>query len=163
MSNRHVYTILIAIALQLVVFSVHASDEPQHFRAGSLANILGTHRGQPFLLNVWSLTCPPCRGELDLLARARQEHPGLDVVLISTDAASQGREIQSLLRSKGLGNVESWVFAEANAQRLRYEIDAKWFGEMPRSYFYDAKHKRLAVSGVLTPMQIDTWAKAVKR
>ena len=37
----------------------------------------------------------------------------------------------------GLGKVEQWVFADPMPERLRFEIDRRWYGELPRTHFYD--------------------------
>ena len=46
--------------------------------------------------------------------------------------------------------------------KLRYGIDPSWFGELPRSYFYDAAHNRLPHSGALNEDHIEAWLAAVK-
>jgi thiol-disulfide isomerase/thioredoxin len=143
--------------------AVAAEAQPRSFKTGSLAQILAARQGKPFLLNLWSLTCPPCRSELDLFAKLRKQHPKFDVVLIAADDPEYAAEAQDYLVKRGLAGVESWIFAEADLQKLRYEIDAEWFGEMPRSYFYDAKHKRIPISGALKAEQLESWIKAVKQ
>ncbi len=140
-----------------------AEAQPRPFKAGSLARILTSRQGKPFLLNLWSMTCPPCRSELDLFAKLRKDHPKFDLVLIAADDPEYGTEAQGYLRQRGLPEVESWIFADADMQKLRYEIDAEWFGEMPRSYFYDAQHKRIPISGALKTEQLEAWIKAVKQ
>jgi hypothetical protein len=133
-------------------------SEPRPFKPGSLSEIIGDRQGQPFLLILRSVDCPPCRKELDLLAQTRRAHPELDLVLIATDdITSYAQEVHAILKKHGLGDAESWIFADPNAQRLRYEIDPKWYGELPRGYFYDAAHHRLGVSGALKPEHLSAW------
>ncbi|MGH8608413.1 MAG: TlpA family protein disulfide reductase [Gammaproteobacteria bacterium] len=127
------------------------------FVSGSLSTILATHEKEAFLMALWSLDCPPCREELALLGEIHRENPWLRLVLISTDDGSQAETAQEVLHESGLDNVESWIFGEPNAQRLRYEIDAAWYGELPRSYFYAANHKRVSVSGALKPQHLEAW------
>lgn len=136
---------------------------PQPFRSGSLTAIAAAREGKPFVLNLWSINCPPCRGELALLAKLAREHPKVDLVLVAADEPADAGEVQTVLADRGLGAVESWIFDEADAQRLRYEIDSVWYGELPRSYFYDASHKRIAVSGVLKEEQLSAWVAAIER
>ncbi len=136
---------------------------PQPFRSGSLTAITAPRTGRAFLLNLWSLNCPPCRAELALLAKLAREHPKFDLVLIAADDPADAGEVQAVLADQGLGAVESWIFDEADAQRLRYEIDSGWYGELPRSYFYDASHERIAVSGVLKEDQLSAWVAAIER
>lgn len=137
-----------------------AADQLRPFRTGSLSEIVATQEGKPFLLNVWSLTCSACRAEMSMLAKLRQEYPNFNLVLVATDDIARSAEAQAFLLERGLAQVESWIFAEPNPQRLRYEIDSGWYGELPRSYFYDAKHERLGVSGALKSEQIQAWLQA---
>jgi hypothetical protein len=37
-----------------------------------------------------------------------------------------------------------------------FEIDPKWYGELPRTYFLDAAHQRTGVSGVLSKEDYET-------
>lgn len=129
----------------------------RRFVSGSLSTILAAHEREAFLMALWSLDCPPCREELALLGKMHRENPGLRLVLISTDDGSQAETAQEVLHERGLNNVESWIFGEPNAQRLRYEIDAAWYGELPRSYFYGTDHDRVSISGALKPQQLEAW------
>ena len=51
------------------------------------------------------------------------------------------------------------MFAEAVPERLRYAIDPAWGGELPRSYLFDAAHRRQAHSGLLDEAQLKDWLK----
>jgi len=41
--------------------------------------------------------------------------------------------------------------------KLRFYIDPGWYGELPRSYFYDAAQQRSGHSGALTRAQLQDW------
>lgn len=144
--------------------SVPAGDlAPRPFRSGSLTAIAAAREGKPFVLNLWSINCPPCRAELALLAKLAREHPKFDLVLVAADDPDDAGEVQAVLADRGLGAVESWIFDDADAQRLRYEIDSGWYGELPRNYFYDPAHNRISVSGVLKEEQLSAWIAAIER
>jgi hypothetical protein len=132
------------------------------FKTGSLEQIKAAHTGQPFLLLLWSLECASCIKEMSDIAKAKAQHPEMAVVMVSTDEESSRGEAQETLAKHGLQKLEQWIFAEPNAQRLRYEIDPQWFGELPRSYFYDASHQRLPVSGAINNELIETWRTGVQ-
>ncbi|MEC4748515.1 hypothetical protein [Methylomicrobium sp. Wu6] len=127
------------------------------FETDSLEKIQVAYAGRPFLLVLWSLDCPPCRKELDLLGKIKKRHPDLHLVLISTDPAELSGQISSVLVKYRLAITDAWVFSQTSAERLRYMIDPAWYGEMPRSYFYDPQHNRVGVSGALNAQQIETW------
>jgi len=131
------------------------------FISGSLSEILSIRKGKPLMVVLWSIDCPSCLHELGLLKKIRQKYKNSDFVLISTDDISLQSEIREVLERRGLGDIESWAFADGNAQRLRYEIDPQWYGEIPRTYFYDAEHNRVSLSGTLTAQHIEAWLKTV--
>jgi hypothetical protein len=100
--------------------------------------------------------------EMKKVNKARHGYRKLDLVLIATDNITSAREVYATLSKHGLGDVESWIFADPNAQRLRYEIDPRWYGELPRSYFYAAEHKRVGLRGALKPEQLKVWLESLQ-
>jgi hypothetical protein len=137
-----------------------APAQPSAFGLNDLRAIEERHHGRPFLAVLWSLDCAPCRSELELLGELRRTHPELDLVLISTDPGSTEAATLEILSSHGLAAVESWAFADANAERLRFSIDPEWFGELPRAYFYDGNGSRRGVSGALSQETVVDWLRA---
>lgn len=128
-------------------------------QAGSFAALVAARREQPFLLVLWSITCGPCRDEFALLREMRAHHPRLPLVLISTDDATDEALAATALKDFAMDGEESWIFAD-DAQKLRFEIDPGWYGELPRAYFYDASHRREGVSGSLARTRIESWIRA---
>lgn len=150
-----------AIALCLAAIATQAEGAaPKSFVAGSMKQIVEARQGKPFILGLWSLTCAHCREELSLLAKFMKNHPGVEVVLISTDTPEDAEEVAATLRQHGLDLAESWVFADPFAERLRFEIDRKWRGELPRTYLFDAARNAAAFSGKLDPQQLESWVQA---
>ena len=49
------------------------------------------------------------------------------------------------------------MFAEDMPERLRLEIDSRWYGEVPRTYFYDGKHQREVKTGLVNKKFFDEW------
>ena len=119
--------------------TVQAEHRP--FDVGSLQEILAARDGRPVMLVLWSMHCSACLKELSVLADMRQKYPMLDVVMISTDQG-KSEEIGILLNKHDLADLESWNFAQLQIERLRYDIDPSWYGELPRTYFYNQEHKR---------------------
>lgn len=151
--------ILLCLVLLSAVFSTVTGATPmlQPFESDSLARIVQKQKGKPFVLFVWSLECEYCQASLKVLSREKRKRKDLTVVTLSTDALNDPEAaalMQQRLISLGLtGN--AWAFGEAPAEQLRYAIDPKWHGEMPRSYWYTAQGEKVAYSGVLTPAMID--------
>lgn len=138
-----------------------AGSPPLPFKAGSLQEILEAHSAEPFLLVLWSLRCVPCRHEMALLAETRVRHPDLEVVFVSTDGMAYADDVAAVLKDHGLQAAESWIFA-GPVQRLRYAIDPDWYGVLPRSYFYNASHERVAVTGGLEKAQVLAWLQSLQ-
>lgn len=78
------------------------------------------------------------------------------MIMLATDDLSAMDQIQQILEKNQLSAIENWVFADENTQKLRFEIDPKWYGELPRTYFLDAAHQRTGVSGVLSKEDYET-------
>ena len=159
MKNR-ILTTLLLLSLCVPVFSM-ADFRP--FNTGSLKQIVTEHKGQPFLLVLWSVDCPPCLRELEHLGKLRNSFPGQGLVLISTDSSDYRNDAEALLALHGLKDAENWVFTGNFPEKLRYHIDNSWFGELPRSYFYDANHQRISRSGVLNMEVIQQWITTMKQ
>lgn len=134
-----------------------AAQDMKSFVRGSQQAILSAHHGKPFILALWSVDCSHCRDDLMLLGRLAKKYPKLDVVLVSTDTPEQKQALAQTLQRYRLGRAESWVFADSFAERLRYEIDPQWYGELPRTYFFGAQEKTEAISGRLEPEQVERW------
>jgi thiol-disulfide isomerase/thioredoxin len=152
------------LALAIALAAAHAAEAAPAlpFNSNSLADIQKANDGKPFILLLWSLDCASCIKEMDGLAKTVAKHPDLKLVMVATDDIVNSAQVEAVLRKHHLEGIESWTFAEPNAQKLRYGIDPSWFGELPRSYFYDARHQRKAQSGVLKPEQIESWLAAQK-
>ena len=152
--QRSVFLCLLLCASSLVI----AAQEVNVFKAGSYSQFLEQRQNQPFMLVLWSLDCPPCYKELAMLAEETKKLPQLNLVLVSTDTTDDIKEIQQKLNKFGLSHIDAWVFKNDMAQQLRYEIDPNWYGELPRSYLFDAQHQRQAISGILKPVVLQRWA-----
>ena len=149
-----------SLALLLALTLPAAAQELKPFVAGSIKEITTARQGKPFILGLWSLTCTHCREEFALLSGLVKKHPNLDLVLVATDTPEESDAIGATLRQSGLGGAEAWVFADPFAERLRFEIDPKWHGELPRTYLYDPSHKAQAFSGKPDALQVERWVQA---
>lgn len=146
------------LLLALLAGAVAQAAELRPFAAGSLHQIRAAHAGRPFVLVLWSLTCSHCQEELAQLGKFHQKRPELNVVLISTDTPDDAATLTATLARHGLARAEAWVYADAFTERLRFEIDPRWGGELPRTYFFDRAHAVTARSGTLAPAELERWA-----
>jgi thiol-disulfide isomerase/thioredoxin len=128
-----------------------------------MGEIVAAHSERPFILAFWSLTCTHCRDELTLFGNLQRQYPGIDIVLVSTDTPEESAAIQATLSEFKLAQAEAWVFADSFADRLRFEVDKKWHGELPRTYFFAPGEQRKAYSGKLRSRDVVQWVKNVSR
>lgn len=120
------------------------------FVTGSYQQILASNAKQPFMLVVWSVTCSSCLKDMPLLSRMHNKRPELKIIMLAADDISETDQIQTILEKNQLSGIENWVYADENTQKLQFSIDPKWYGELPRTYFFDKTHQRESVSGVLS-------------
>lgn len=143
-------------ALLLTGLNARAAS-PRPFVDGSLQTILSRHTGKPFVLGFWSLSCTHCREELTLLGTLVNKFPHIVVVLVSTDTPEDGAAIEATLRDYSLDTPETWVFADPDSDRLRYQIDRHWYGELPRTYLYAADGSYTGFSGRIDERALSQW------
>jgi thiol-disulfide isomerase/thioredoxin len=125
------------------------------FTTGSYQQILANNANQPFMLVVWSITCSSCLKDMPLLSRIHKKKPELKIIMLAADDISETDQIQAILKKNQLSDIENWGYADENTQKLQFSIDPKWYGELPRTYFFDKAHQREGVSGVLSEADYD--------
>lgn len=140
---------IVALALFIATAASASGAELRPFTADSLAAIKEQFAGRPFVLALWSTTCTSCLKELRVLGRLVRRDPNLPLAIVSTDTPEDAADIRAALGRAGLDRLDTWVFADSVPERLRHAIDPAWRGELPKSYLYDAAHRREAHAGAL--------------
>lgn len=126
------------------------ADNIQPFNTDTFKALKEDFAQKAFVVSLWSVDCLPCRVELEMLGQLKKEDPDFPLLLISTDTFDKHEEATYILEDYELDKIQSWMFADAFIERLRFTIDPNWYGELPRSYFYNADHAFTAHSGILT-------------
>lgn len=145
------------LVLLLALTGPATAGELRPFVAGSWSDLRAAHAGRPLVVGLWSQTCLPCLAEMPLWRRLHQAHPGLSVVLVATDPLDEADALTRLLRRHGADALENWAFDDAFVERLRFEIDPDWRGELPRSYLIAPDGTVTVVTGVLDEARLRTW------
>lgn len=154
--QKAISALLFALCAALSV-AAHADAAFQPFEPGSLDRIVEKQNGKPFILLVWSLECEYCQASLKTLSQEKRKRKDLHVITLSTDSLDDPQTValmQQKLAAHGMTR-NAWAFGPAPAEQLRYALDPKWRGELPRSYWFNARGERTAYSGALTPAIID--------
>jgi len=155
-------SIFVALLVSIYIFSAPLKAENatlKPFISGTYQQLLDTNADKPLMLVIWSITCSSCLKDMALLNKIHKAHPNINMVMLATDDASATEQIQQILAKNELSGLENWIFADDNPQKLRYEIDPKWYGELPRTYFLDKNQNREGVSGVITEQDYEAQFK----
>jgi thiol-disulfide isomerase/thioredoxin len=109
-----------------------AAADPHPFVQGSWQELRSLHQGRPTIVHFWGVTCAPCMIEMPHWAELAKADPWLDLVLVDADPVSDDPNADApMLKKMGLADTERWRFADAFSEKLRFEIDRKWHGELP--------------------------------
>jgi len=106
------------------------AGEDRPFVRGSWQELRQLHQGKPTIVHFWGITCAPCMVEMPRWAKLAETDRKLDLVLVDADPVGETADAP-MLAKMGLVDMESWRFADDFTERLRYEIDPKWHGELP--------------------------------
>jgi thiol-disulfide isomerase/thioredoxin len=129
------------------------------FERGSWQRLLHSHAGHPTLVHFWGVTCGPCKVELPELGEFMKQHPSVDVVTIDADLVpNSDAAALSMLQNAGLASAESWMFSDGFAERLRYEIDPAWQGDIPRTVLISRNGEITTIEGSAEPAALRKWS-----
>jgi thiol-disulfide isomerase/thioredoxin len=153
--------LLAAIFLFASVAAAPAAEPPsgmKPFVRGSWQQMLRAHAGRPMMVHFWGVTCGPCKLELPLLGKFMKDHPGLDVVTISADLVPNlPQAARAMLDKAGLGAAENWLFSDGFVERLRFEIDPAWQGEIPRTMLVAPDGTVTTIEGSAEIPDLEKW------
>lgn len=142
----------------IIASSVSASqNDIKPFVKGSFKQIQQAHKERPYIVTFWSETCAYCMKELKLFGQLLKNYPQVDVISITTDPFLDEETVKQILSSKNLQNVETWVFADNYAERLYFDVDNRWRGELPFTLFFDKNKKMIKHMGVIKEKELVDW------
>lgn len=151
-----------AAALLLASLPAASASEKsklKQFERGSWQQLLHSHLGHPTLVHFWGVTCGPCKVELPQLGEFMKQHPAVDVVTIDADLVPNSDPAAlSMLQNAGLSSAENWMFSDDFAERLRYEIDPAWQGDIPRTVLISRKGDITTIEGSAEPSALQKWS-----
>ncbi|MEO8317764.1 MAG: TlpA disulfide reductase family protein [Bradyrhizobium sp.] len=153
--------LLAGMMLITLLPSAPASDgkaELKPFGRGSWQEILRAHTGRPTVVHFWGVTCGPCKVELPLLGKFMKEHSAFDMVTVSADLVPDlPGATRSMLEKSGLAAAENWIFNDGFVERLRFEIDPAWQGDIPRTILISEKGDVTTIEGSVEMTEIQKW------
>jgi thiol-disulfide isomerase/thioredoxin len=148
---------LLAAAMGISTSFVNAG-ELNSFVRGSWRNIVQAHSGRPMIVHFWGMSCGPCRAEMAAWGRLLAEKPDLPLVTVSADLVPDAPDAaQDFLVKSGLSKAENWIFDESFVERLRYEIDPKWQGEIPFTLLIGRDGATRKIEGTANMSEVSAW------
>jgi thiol-disulfide isomerase/thioredoxin len=114
---------------------------------------------QPLIISFWSIDCPYCIDDLKKLGKALSKNTNVKLITVCVDGKESAKKAERILSQANLPKHEKYQYAEVDEDRLRYNIDPAWYGELPRTYFYDAAHQVTPLSGKISNSFLDKWFK----
>jgi thiol-disulfide isomerase/thioredoxin len=149
------------IALVLVLPAPPTAGSAPELRAfvrGSWAEIRRTHTGRATVVHMWGLTCGPCRVEMPHWGKLLQQRPDLNLVMINADLVrNEPGAVSAMLARSGLTAAENWIFSDGFVERLRYEIDPGWQGQIPLTFLISRDGTTTTIEGVADLQEIRRW------
>jgi thiol-disulfide isomerase/thioredoxin len=139
-----------------------AATEVRPFERGSWQQIRAAHAGEALVVHFWGVTCGPCRAELPQWGRFAGERADLRLVTIDADLVPNApTAVRAMLEQSGLSSrAENWMFSDDFVERLRYEIDPQWSGDIPRTLLVAADGTVSSLEGVADFARISAWLDA---
>lgn len=156
--QRAPLALLGAVSLASSGWAMAADFQP--WRGDSRGAIEQQYARKPFILALWSLDCAYCADDLRMLGAWVRQHPQVTLVTVNTDIG-QAAEAARFMDDLALPAHARWQFAGNDADRLRYQLDPGWYGELPRTYFYDTRHQVQALSGRPAKDWLDNWGRSL--
>ncbi len=164
--KRELAALAILGLVALTASSTAAPPSLKPFERGSWRELLRAHAGHPTLIHFWGVTCGPCKIELPELGRFMKDHPDIDVVTVSADLVPNlPAATQSMLDKAGLAAAENFIFNDGYVERLRFEIDPSWQGDIPRTVLVGRDGSISTIEGSAEMADLDRWSseQAAKR
>tara|TARA_R110001583_G_scaffold60684_4_gene180039 strand:- start:4756 stop:5262 length:507 start_codon:yes stop_codon:yes gene_type:complete len=134
--------------------TISSSVSLRSFNIGSFEQIVVDKNKQDHLVILWSFDCPPCIIELEKISELHQQFPDYQLTLINTDAVDEQVRVKKILQQFNLAGLDNWGFANSDEEKLRYDIDPRWYGDLPRSYFFPLQGKIKRLRGALTSAEL---------
>jgi len=152
---------LLALAALVSILAAPAQAlEFKPYARGSFAELRKAHAGRPLLVHFWSVTCAPCLAELSDWARIARDQRGVDIVFVNADGQRERVKAGARLEKAGLESVSQYGFADDFLDRLFFEVDPTWRGELPFTAMVGADGKLVTVAGSLDEPAIAEWLKS---
>ncbi|QGM96890.1 TlpA family protein disulfide reductase [Methylocystis parvus] len=152
----------IARAASIAAFTIFAATgalalDFKPYGRGAFAQIVKTHAGKPLIIHFWSVTCPPCIAELPQWTKLISDHAEIDVVFVNADDAEDRARAEARVEKAGLSKANHYGFEDDFVDKLYFEADASWRGELPFTALVAPDGGVTAVTGAIDDPLVTRW------
>jgi thiol-disulfide isomerase/thioredoxin len=141
----------------LFAISAATAFEFKPYGRSSFAEVRKAHSNRPLVVHFWSVSCAPCLVELPHWAKIVREKKDIDVVFVNTDRDNDRSRAENRLEKAGLKDTTHFGFADEFVDRLYYEVDHYWRGELPFTALIGADGGLVTVAGAIDEPLITDW------
>ncbi|HEY8161861.1 MAG TPA: redoxin family protein [Methylocystis sp.] len=147
--------------LAFAIFSVAATGafaiDFKPYGRGAFARIAKAHSGRPLVIHFWSVTCPPCIAELPQWAKMLAERKDVDIVFVNVDSDEDRVRAEVRAEKAGLGGATHYGFSDDFIEKLYFEADTSWRGELPFTTLVAPGGGVTAVTGAIDDPLVTRW------
>lgn len=146
----------LVLAFALAANGAQALDFRPYGR-GTFAQIVKAHAGKPLIVHFWSVTCPPCIAELPQWTKMIDDRKDVDIVFVNTDGDEDRPRAKARLEKVGLAKATHYAFADDFVEKLYFEADTTWRGELPFTALVAPDGAVMAVTGAIDDPLVVKW------
>lgn len=146
----------LVLAIALAASGAAAFDFKPYGR-GAFAQLTKRHAGRPLIVHFWSVTCPACLAELPQWAKIASEKKGVDIIFVNTDSDEDRARAQARIEKAGLSSADHYGFADDFVEKLYFEADSSWRGELPFTALVAPDGGVVTVTGAVDDPLIINW------
>ncbi len=152
----------IAFCLSLYAFVTFAASSAlaldfKPYGRGAFSQIAKAHAGRPLMIHFWSVTCPPCLAELAQWAQMTAERKDVDIVFVNVDSEEDRARAAARAEKAGLSKAAHYGFADDFVEKLYFEADKTWRGELPFTTLVAPDGGVIAVTGAIDDPLVLRW------
>jgi hypothetical protein len=103
------------------------------------------------------VTCPACVAELPQWEKLIGAHKDVDILFIDTDDEEERDRAAMRMEKAGLATASHYAFADSFAEKLYFEVDRNWRGELPFTALVTSEGVRTTITGGLDDPQMAAW------
>ena len=160
--SRSFHYMLSLTLLSLILMSgTGLSLEFKPYGRGDFDQIAQLREHRARIIHYWSVTCPACIAELGQWAKFINEHRDIDIIFINTDDDDDRARAAARLEKNGLSLAPHFGFSDSFVEKLYYEVDKSWRGELPFTVLISANGPRISVTGALDDPHFVAWLNQV--